>query len=486
MHKNRRRLCSHSLRTHIWLYFILYVVIVFVLLWVFQIVFLEKFYDRMKIADIRNVAEQMISNYGKEEYEELYDQLAYENDLCIEVMDRYYRSLYSRDLMGGSCLLHGYRNDVYAMIHQIQQSENGVIFGEIEASGQANMDMLVYGAVVGSLEEPKGYILLNTPLVPVGSTVSIIKRQLIIISVLLVLVGLVLSIYLSGRLARPIADITRSAERLARGDYSVRFDGGNYRELQQLAGTLTYAGQEISRVDTLQRDLIANVSHDLRTPLTMLKAYAEMIRDLSGDNPKKREEHLGVIIEETDRLALMVNDILDLSKLESGGLALNPSAFNITEKLSEIVERYRGLSVKTGYQFDFQPDAERTVFCDAGKIEQVICNLINNAMNYTGADKQVYITQTNLPDGVKISVRDTGEGIEEEKLKLIFDKYYRSANHKREVVGTGLGLSIVKAILKLHNYSYGVDSTIGAGSTFWFIIHLDSAADPQKTTKTEE
>lgn len=485
MRTKDRRICSHSIRTHIWIYFILYVVIVFALLWVFQIVFLEKFYDRMKTSDIRNVAEEMIAHYGEQGYTGLYDTLAYENDLCIEVVDRYYRSRYSRDLMGGSCLVHGYHNEVHNFIRQIQQSEGGVICGEIEAAGQANMNMLVYGAVIGTAEEPQGYILLNTPLVPVGSTVSIIKRQLVIISVILVLIGLVLSIYLSGRLARPIADITRSAERLARGDYSVRFDGGNYHELQQLAGTLTYAGQEISRVDMLQRDLIANVSHDLRTPLTMLKAYAEMIRDLSGDNPKKREEHLGVIIEETDRLALMVNDILDLSKLESGGLALNPAAFDITARLSDIVERYRGISIKTGYQIHFQPDAPVTVFCDAGKIEQVICNLLNNAMNYTGADKQIYVTQQNLPEGVKISVRDTGDGIEEEKLKLIFDKYYRSENHKRQVVGTGLGLSIVKAILKLHNYSYGVDSTLGKGSTFWFIIHCESAVDLQKPTKSE-
>ena len=104
------------------------------------------------------------------------------------------------------------------------------------------------------------------------------------------------------------------------------------------------------------------------------------------------------------------------------------------------------------------------------KIEQVIYNLINNAINYTGKDKQVFVRQVNLTDGVRIEIEDTGDGIEEDKIKLIFDKYYRSENHKREVVGTGLGLSIVKAILKLHNYDYGVNSKIGKGSVFWFTI----------------
>ena len=96
--------------------------------------------------------------------------------------------------------------------------------------------------------------------------------------------------------------------------------------------------------------------------------------------------------------------------------------------------------------------------------------MINNAINYTGADKQVFVRQINQEDGVLIEIEDTGEGIEEDKIKLIFDKYYRSENHKREVVGTGLGLSIVKAVLKLHGYEYGVRSTLGKGSVFWFKI----------------
>ena len=239
---------------------------------------------------------------------------------------------------------------------------------------------------------------------------------------------------------------------------------------KKLADTLTYAEKELSRVDTMQRDLIANVSHDLRTPLTMLKAYAEMIRDLSGDNPVKRNEHLEIIINETDRLSAMVNDILDLSKLESGRQKLEPTSFGIRGKLSEIIDRFKGVSERMGYNIHFTPDEERTVCCDVVKIEQVIYNLINNAINYTGDDKQVYVRQINQPDGVLIEVEDTGDGIEEEKIKLIFDKYYRSENHKREVVGTGLGLSIVKAVLKLHGYDYGVRSTLGKGSVFWFKI----------------
>ncbi|MBQ7047150.1 MAG: HAMP domain-containing histidine kinase, partial [Oscillospiraceae bacterium] len=286
----------------------------------------------------------------------------------------------------------------------------------------------------------------------------------------LLVIGFVLAFFMSRRISKPIAKITESAKQLAKGNYNTKFEGHGYFEIEQLAETLTYAGQEISRVDSMQRDLMANVSHDLRTPLTMLKAYAEMIRDLSGDNPKKRNEHLEIIIEETDRLALLVNDMLDLSKLEDGKQELNYSEFSISEVLEGIIARFKGISKQSDYNIHFTPDSDIYVCCDVIKIQQVIYNLINNAINYTGADKNIFVRQINMPECVRIEVEDTGEGISQDKIRLIFDKYYRSENHKREIVGTGLGLSIVKAILKKHGYNFGVYSVPEQGSTFWFEI----------------
>lgn len=459
------------LKFKIWMFFILFTIAVFVLLWTFQILFLEKFYEGMKVRDAAAAANKISSSYGemeKAEFRELISDVAMDNDLCIEVLDKYGRSLYSEDVLG-DCLIHGRENTTFTYITDIMKSDDKEIRYRIQ-NPRTHYNMLLYGCVLGDPDKPDGFLLLNSALVPVGSTVSIIKRQLMIITAFLIVIAFIISLFLSRRIARPIARITHSAEQLAKGDFNTKFDGRGYLESLMLADTLTYAEKELSRVDTMQRDLIANVSHDLRTPLTMLKAYAEMIRDLSGDNPVKRNEHLEIIINETDRLALLVNDILDLSKLESGRQKLNPTEFGIRSKLTEIIDRFKGISEKRGYEIHFTPDEEKTVCCDVVKIEQVIYNLINNAINYTGEDKQVYVRQINQEDGVLIEVEDTGDGIEEEKIKLIFDKYYRSENHKREVVGTGLGLSIVKAVLKLHNYDYGVHSTLGKGSVFWFRI----------------
>lgn len=445
--------------------------IVLVLLWLFQIVFLQKFYTTMRQDDVKSSAITMINEYGKDGYEKVFDKLAYENEICIKVVDIYgLRTIYSNDdVMGTNCLIHG-PSRVYDYLMELKQSESGVISHKVK-NPQTNYDTLLLGSLLFDKDgHVSAYMLINATLEPVGSTVEILKKQFIIVTGILVIIGIALSVIISKSIAEPIINITKSADRLAKGDYSAEFDGGNYKELHQLANTLNYASTEISKVDMMQRDLIANVSHDLRTPLTMVKAYAEMIRDLSGNNPAKREEHLNIIIEETDRLALLVSDMLDLSKLENGNLKLNCSEMNVTAKIREIVDRYRGVSEKNGYTITFTPDEEVTVSCDIVKIEQVIYNLLNNAINYTGDDKKVFIRQINEKNYVKIEVTDTGDGISEENIKLIFDKYYRSKNHKREVVGTGLGLSIVKAVLKLHNYPYGVQSTLGEGSTFWFKI----------------
>ena len=464
------------LRLKVWIHFVVFILLVFVLMWIFQIFFLESFYEGEKTRAVTENAVEIVEAYNKEyksgnktDFVKKYSEVAVNNDVCVEILDRYGRSIYSKDVLG-DCMVHGRENSTYKFLNEIRRIEQPEALYKV-SNPKNSSDMLIYICVLGSVKYPEGYLLINSELAPVGSTVSIIKIQLFIITIILIFVAAFISVFLANRISRPIDRITKSAENLAKGDLDTKFDGRGYLEAQKLADTLMYAEKELSRVDTMQRDLIANVSHDLRTPLTMLKAYAEMIRDLSGDNPVKRNEHLEIIINETDRLSAMVNDILDLSKLESGKQKMNPTEFEINSKMHDIIGRFKGVSDKMGYHIHFIPDSEKIVRCDIVKIEQVIYNLINNAINYTGDDKQVYVRQINQPDGVLIEIEDTGDGIEEDKIKLIFDKYYRSENHKREVVGTGLGLSIVKAVLKLHGYDYGVRSTIGKGSVFWFKIN---------------
>lgn len=461
-----------TIRNTVWIYFAIFIVSIIALLWFSFGVSLESTYKRTKTKNIFETASYILTGWSQDEFTtDNLDLLAYDNDMCILIQDAYGNGVYSYDMMANNCLVHGiYSAGLYRYRAKAVASSSGIYYAEVK-NPRFNTDTMLFVMVLGDRADPSGYIFLNTSLEPLDSTKTIINSQIFQISIMLLVLGLGISYFLARLIETPIVRITKSAKKLGHGDYSAEFDGRGYSETETLAETLNYAAAEISKVDSLRRDLIANISHDLRTPLTMVKAYAEMIRDLSGDNPAKRSEHVNIIIEESDRLAALVNDILDLSKLESGSEGLNLSKFSITKKIHEIMGRYTLLSEQQGYSFYVNAETDFETEADIIKIEQVLYNLINNAVNYTGENKNVYI---NLlikdKDTARIEITDTGKGIEPDLLPLIFDRYYRAEKNKREVIGTGLGLSIVKQILKRHNFKFGVRSEIGAGSTFWFEV----------------
>lgn len=463
-----------SLRFTIWRYFMLFILLILALLWLFQIVFLQQSYRFMKVRDIQKVALsiQAMLNENMEEkaFNQKLDQLAFDNSMCILITDSNGWPLYSVEMMAG-CEIHGINQVNLATYRRQVLESSGSMLMEQRTNTRYNTQTLLFGIpfVNSNSKEIVGFLFLNTSLVPLESTLSILGEQLLYISLILLIIGLAISFFMALQIAQPIVQITKSAERLGAGDYNIAFTAGGYEEADKLAATLNYASREISKVDTLRRDLISNISHDLRTPLTMVKAYAEMIRDLSGDNPAKREEHVRIIIEESDRLSALVNDILDLSKLEAGTQELNMQEFPIGAKLQEIMGRYV-LLMDRGYQFHLELDDERAVYGDVLKLEQVLYNLINNAVNYTSDNKNITIRQENHADRVRIEIIDNGPGIPKEQLPLIFDRYYRTEKSKRDVIGTGLGLSIVKNVLKMHHFPFGVQSELGKGSTFWFEI----------------
>ena len=229
---------------------------------------------------------------------------------------------------------------------------------------------------------------------------------------------------------------------------------------------MNFAAKELSKADELRNELIANVSHDLRTPLTMIVGYSEVMRDIPGENSP---ENVQVIIDEATRLSSLVNDLLDISRLQSGTSKITRGEYNITDSIHRIISRFDKLKENEGYIITFDADEDVYINADENRLSQVIYNLITNAINYTSRDKRVNVRQKVSGDTVRIEITDNGEGIAKEDLPYIWDRYYRvDKTHKRAQMGTGLGLSIVKTVLESHGAVYGVDSTIGVGSTFWF------------------
>lgn len=357
----------------------------------------------------------------------------------------------------------------------------------IGADGMA--DVFHYGSdimkaqKVGYMGEG-AYVLVTYSLTIVHGTVKTLQIYLIIVGVIVLLGSLLVTYAFSQKLTRGLKSMSDTAVKLAEGDYTVKFTNADYTEMAQLSDTLNYVRDEVKKSEDFRREILANVSHDLKTPLTMIKAYASMIKEISGDNKEKREKHLQVIIDEADRLTGLVNDVLSVSKLQSNIEEINFKVFNLTELVYGIINRFGYLQESQGYNLMVDIDKDLYTRADEEKISQVIYNLLGNAANYTGKDKTVYISLKADLDGkrIKFSVRDTGKGISKEALPEIWDRYYRvKENHQRPVKGTGLGLNIVKVILQNHAFDFGVDSALGEGSTFW----VDFPAVPSEVELTE-
>ena len=342
--------------------------------------------------------------------------------------------------------------------------------GFMQNHGQERIESVIYVNVV-SIDGSERILFVNAQLTPVDATVNTLRAELVWITVIMIVLSLGIALLISRKVSRSLIGLNASAKEMAGGNFDVHFDGTDYREVAELSDTLNMTARELGKSERLRRELIANVSHDLRTPLTMIIAYAEVMRDLPGENSP---ENVQVVIDEAERLTNLVNDMLDISKLQAGVLEKNVTIYNLTESIQSVFARYNKLKEQDGYKIDFSYDQMVMVEADEYKIFQVIYNLVNNAINYTGDDKQIWVRQIVREDGyVRIEVTDSGEGIAPEALPYVWDRYYKvDKTHKRAVMGTGLGLSIVKNILELHDARYGVESEVGKGSTFWFEVKV--------------
>ena len=335
-------------------------------------------------------------------------------------------------------------------------------------------DEFVYGSKIKQFGAD-AYLYVGKSLGLVQATSEEMGARMLLMAIFIFILAFAVSFAVSGWLTKPLTEITQKARRLAKGDFSVDFRGSDYgQEMVELADTLNYARDELSKTDRMQKELIANVSHDFKTPLTMIKAYASMIIEISGENREKREKHAQVIVDEADRLTSLVADVLEISKMRSGLEQLKFSEVDMSAYTQEVLGRFAYLKETQGYQFI--TDIEDGLFTagDELKLGQAVYNLIGNAVNYTGEDKKVFVSLKKRNESVfRFAVTDTGAGIKKEELPEIWDRYYRSSTaHKRPVKSTGLGLSIVKTVLQKHGFSFGVESEENQGSTFYIDFPL--------------
>ncbi len=463
-----------------WLYLMAFSVIILGVLWALQFLLMNAFYVNMKTNEVISIGERVVADYGQGDFTKLVHEYAFRNNVRIALYDESGKLAEGADGFGVPTIPDGggisrggdFGIAPQQLFERIQQAfaeskADSVHFADAE--GRKNMSQIVYAAKVVDAQGAQKYLCVICPVPPIDSTTSVLRTQFFIIAGILLVLALVMAQIIARKMSRPIVQLTRSAEQLARGDLTAHFEGEGYTEIYQLASTLNYATGELSKLDNYRREFVANVSHDLKTPLTIIKMYGEMLRDVSGDNPTKRAEHSQRIITEADWLTGMVSEILELSKLESGNAVLRREDVNLSRCTQDTLASFQVLCERDGYCFETDVEPEVVVKGDPAYLKRVVYNLVSNAVNYTGEDKKVFISLHNKDGQARVAVRDTGAGIPAEERDSIWERYYKSGKaHKRAVVGTGLGLSIVRQALQLHGARYGVDSVAGQGSTFWF------------------
>ncbi len=461
--------------------------IVILLLWLLQVVFLGTIHRNVRVNEIRDIGKKLASYTDTPiNLESKAEKLARNKSVCI-IAYRFDRNrateMFSCDV-NENCVIHSIDKSELISLRDRSKSNGGKLLSyysyDTDKDRYELVDELsdgqsiVYSFVVKDARGDDMLFIINAYVAPVASTVRTLNYLLLIISVTMIILSVVLTLVLSHSITKPITRINASAKELAKGNYDIGFEGGSYREAEELSETLTYAASEMSRVEKLRSELIANTTHDLRTPLTMITGYAELMRDLEGENTP---ENAAIIADEAKRMTSLVNDMLEISKLENGVTKANFEQFNITEAVTSEIEKYQEFCRNDGYVLRFEADDSIVVNTDRTKIIRALLNLVNNALTYTGHDKTVIVRQdvyfTGEKNVLRYSVIDSGEGIPEDKLPMIWDRYYKvDSPHKRSAQGSGLGLSIVNKLMTLIGGRCGVLSSNGNGSIFWIEIDL--------------
>lgn len=455
----------------IWFYFLILTGLMLLFMWMLQITFIGPYYEKNRAETTQLKAQEikrLLMRDDREEVEREFVKILASENLCGGIY-----------LPNGTPVLVSEANSTNCQIKSLSTSAINEYIQHVAKSPNQDFSLrftsevfeqglYFYGKGV-EFQGSQYYLFLNSPIELLDSTIFVLKRQFGFLVASVLSIATFVAFLLSKKLSMPLSKMTREAKRLARGDFSVQFDASDYSEVSALSDTLNFATQEFKKTDDLRRDLVANVSHDIKTPLTMIRAYAEMIKDISGDNKEQREEHLGVILDEVHHLERLVNDMLTLSKYESEIFAINETEFNLSDHIRSSVNLFQIEDI------DFEIDCEPTfvVKADEIKMGQVLYNFINNATKFVGDDRKIIINVKKVkPKEVLVSVIDHGKGIAESQIESIWDRYYKIDKNFQRNQGTGLGLSIVKAICEANGSQYGVESQEGQQTTFFYTLRL--------------
>ena len=333
-------------------------------------------------------------------------------------------------------------------------------------------DVLSVSAPITGNYNTYGYVLVHLPMSVIWEMSNSNLNVVYITAAILFILSLIILLVFTKTVYFPLQKITEGANEYAAGNLEYRIDLNTRDEMGYLAGTLNYMSGELNKLEEYQRNFIANVSHDFRSPLTSIKGYLEAIID-GTIPPEMYEKYLTRVISETERLTKLTQGMLTLNSLDSKGY-LSRSSFDINRVIKDTAASFEGTCGKKNINFELTfSDNIQMVYADLGKIQQVLYNLIDNAIKFSHQDSTIYIQTRIKNEKIFVSVKDTGIGIPKDSVQKVFDRFYKSdLSRGKDKKGTGLGLAIVKEIIQAHGENIDVVSTEGVGSEFIFSLPL--------------
>ena len=469
-----------SLKWEIGKYLIVLCILTASIVFLFQIVLLQPMYEANKIKSIQEVGSFVEKFIEDERLDEFVDYMQSQSDTCIMVYQTSSSGGTQASIGNRGCMISSITNSERAKFvtkaigsknhsYLARVTNNSSDFG-VDGEQGDNFDTIVYTKIVNAADY-SSIIMVSGNISPLNATTETLASQMRYIALFMIVAVAILTLLMYRHIAKPIIGITSNAKQLPQGKYTVDPKTNRYKEAADLNNTLVQAANDIQKADKAKRDLISNVSHDLRTPLTMIGGYGEMMIDLPEE---KTDENIQVIVDETKRLNALVNDLLDMSRLQDGRIVLHKEVFDISALLKTQLQKYDVYRMQEGYTIESELLDTIYVNADKKRIEQVINNFLNNAVNYGGEAKHIIVREIKKENTVRIEVQDFGEGIDPKDLDNIWDRYYKvDKEHVRVANGSGIGLNIVKQLLELHGAPYGVNSSKGKGSTFYFEMPIE-------------
>lgn len=332
--------------------------------------------------------------------------------------------------------------------------------------------------------QPNGIVFLHSTMEQLNNLQQDIIRVVYVPFLIMLIISFVLLGIISGKIMRPIRKINAVAEEYSTGNFETKLDIKSHDEIGQLAATLEYMASELSKLDDYRRSFISNISHDFRSPLTSIKGYIEAIQD-GTIPPEKQSKYLDIVVAETNRLTKLTSSLLELNDFDSYGIWLMRKEFDVIDLVKSAMNTFEGRCLEKNISLILNNHTESSVvYADKTKIQQVIYNLLDNAIKFTSAGKSIYITLTEKNEKLFVSVKDEGCGIPADSLKKIWVRFYKADTSRgKDKQGTGLGLAITREIVKAHGENINVVSTEGVGSEFTFSL---SKITPEITAKTVE